>query len=63
MWYIIRIYKFNIVRIHSRNTSKYETILSPTHIFVMCFKFDVGIALYCEMSFWKTHVNNGKPIK
>ena len=63
MWYIYTIFKFDIVRKHSRITMKYKTILSPTHLFVMCLTFDVEIAQYCEMSFLKTHGANGKPIK
>ena len=63
MRYIYTIFKFDIVRKHCRKTMKYKTILLPTHLFVMCFTFDLEIAQYCEMSFWKTHGANGKPIK
>ena len=41
----------------------YETIFSLTHLFVMCFTFDVGIAQYCKMTYSKTHGAHGKPIK
>ena len=63
MWYSHTILKFDNGTKHSSKTMKYKAIPSPTHIFVMCFTFDVGIAQYCQMSFWKTHGAHGKPIK